>query len=131
MKKKSTLNQRLILIVDDEIKMRKKYKKFLAKAGFNVVEASDAMEASEILMKEKSLLDLILLDINMAEVDGRDVFEIIDEYCPSIPVIVSSVYPVSEQKFRIPRAVDYFQKLSKEKTLLDKIRNALGLEAVK
>lgn len=128
MKRKSTLNQRLILIIDDEVKMRKKYKKFLTRAGFKVTEAANAMEASEALMKGKSLLDLILLDIQMAEVDGRDVFDIIDEYCPNIPVIVSSVYPVSEQKSRIPRAADYFHKLSKEKTLLEKIRSVLGLE---
>ncbi|MFA5059561.1 MAG: response regulator [Candidatus Omnitrophota bacterium] len=120
--------KRLIFIVDDEKELRKKYKKLLIKEGFKVVEASNALEVANILMREKSKLDLILLDINISEVDGRDIFDIIEEYVPGLPVIVTSVYPVSEQKLRIPKAVDYYHKLQKEESLIKKIKNALGLE---
>ena len=118
---------RSILIVDDEREMRKKYKKFLVANGFRVVEAPDAVEVANVLMREKSQLDLILLDINIAEVDGRDIFDIIDEYAPGMPVIVSSVYPTSEQKFRIPHADDYFSKSQKDEILLTKVRSLLGI----
>lgn len=126
MKTKPVLN-RTILLVDDEIGMRKKYRKFLTNKGFRVIEAPDALEVATVLMREKSSLDLILLDINIAQVDGRDIFEIIDEYAPDLRVIVSSVYPISDQKIRIPRAADYYNKSHDTNVLFRKIKNILGL----
>src|SRR3989338_8887733 len=98
---------RTILIIDDDEEIRKRYKKSLAAEGFDVLEAPNALEVANVLMREKSRIDLILLDINLPEVDGREIFEIIDEYAPSLDVLVTSVYPISDQQLRIPRAVDY------------------------
>ena len=118
---------RTILIVDDEKKFRDKYKKMLVKSGFDVIEASSALEVAEALMRDKSRIDLILLDINLPEVDGRGIFEIVDEYAPSIDIIVTSVLPLGDQRLTIPRAIDYFQKSKDSKVLLGKIKDALGL----
>ena len=118
---------RKILIVDDEKEMRKKYKAFLVAEGFGVLEAPNALEVSNILMREKSNIDLILLDINLPEIDGRDIFDIIDEYAPELKIIVTSVHPLQDQKLKIPRAADYYNKSQKEDVLLRKIRNVLGV----
>ena len=125
------MSKRTVFIVDDEKPMRRKYKKLLTENGFRVVEAPDALEVANTLMRERNSLDLILLDVNIAEVDGRDIFEIIDEYAPGMPVIVSSVYPTSEQKFRIPHSDDYFSKSQKDEILLAKVRNLLGIKEEK
>lgn len=114
-------------MVDDEPAMRKKYRKLLRQEGFKVIVANDAVDAANVLMREKANIDLILLDINMAEIDGRDTFDIIDEYSPGMQVIVTSVYPVSEQKFKIPRAVDYYDKSQNGEVLIKKIKKVLGL----
>ena len=123
--------KRTILIVDDERGIRSKYKKFLKKEGFRVLEAPNALEVANLLMREKSTLDLILLDINMREVDGRDIFDIIDEYAPSLQVIVSSIFPLHDQKLKIPRAADYFNKSHKKELLLSKIKKILGVSDLK
>ena len=123
--------KRTILIVDDEREMRSKYKKFLKKEGFRVLEAPNALEVANILMREKSTLDLILLDINIREVDGRDIFEIIDEYAPNLQVIVSSIFPLQDQKLKIPRAADYYNKSHKKELLLSKIKKVLGVSNLK
>ena len=120
--------KRNVLIIDDERDMRKKYKRYLIENDFRVIEARDATEVIDALMLERSQLDLILLDINIKEVDGRDIFDILDEYASNIPVIVSSVYPINDQKLRIPRATDYFNKAQKDEILLAKIKTILGLE---
>ena len=120
---------RTVLIVDDERDMRKRYKTLLKANGFKVFEARDAVEVANVLMREKSQLDLILLDINIAEIDGRGIFDIIDEYAPSIPIIVNSIYPLNDQKLRIPRATGYFNKAQKDEVLLKKIKDVLGVEA--
>ena len=121
---------RTILVVDDEKVFRKKYRGLLKEKGFKVKTASSALEVSEVLMRDKSLIDLILLDINIPEVDGRGIWEIIDEYAPQLQIIVTSVNPLHDQKIRIPRAADYYNKADKEATLLKKITRVLGVEKV-
>ena len=120
---------RTVLIVDDEREMRKRYKALLKANGFKVFEARDAIEVANILMREKSQLEVILLDINIAELDGRDIFDIIDQYAPNIPIIVNSIYPINDQKLRIPRATDYFNKAQKDEVLLKKIKDIMGVPA--
>ena len=118
---------RTILIIDDEKEFRKKYKKLLKEKGFTVIEAENALDVGNSLMRDHSKIDLILLDINIPEVDGRGIWEIIDEYAPELPIIVTSVHPIVDQKLKVPRCADYFSKLHKEDLLLSKIMKVLGM----
>ena len=121
------IKTRTILVVDDEKEFRKKYKKILKAEGYKVYEAQSAVDVADHLMRSR--LDLILLDINIPEVDGRDIFDIIDEYPSQRPaIIVTSVYPVSEQKFKIRKAADYYDKSKDPELLLRKVRNILGVD---
>ena len=58
-----------ILVVDDESRMRKLVKDFLAKKNFQVLEASDGEEAMDIFYQEKDIA-LIILDVMMPKMDG-------------------------------------------------------------
>jgi DNA-binding response OmpR family regulator len=128
---KTDVPLRTVMIVDDEIVFRKRYRRVLAAEGFRILEAPNALEVANLLMRKKSSIDLILLDINIPEIDGRGIFEIIDEYAPNLAIIVTSVHPLNDQKLRIPRAADYFNKSQKDDVLLKKVRNILGVEAHK
>lgn len=108
-----------VLIVDDENRIRAIYKRMLTEAGLTVHEASNAEEATHVLITEK--LDLILLDINMPIVDGKTVYEIIQEYDPNIKIIVSSVYPLDVQRKMLPQAKGYHDKSHGASNLLDKV----------
>lgn len=119
---------RTVLVVDDEFGTRKRYKKVLKSAGFDVLEAPDAVEVVNSLMRDKSRIDLILLDLQIPEVDGRGIFEILTEYAPQIDIMVSSILPLQEQKLRIPRAVGYFNKAENDTDFLRKVKSALGVE---
>lgn len=60
-----------ILIADDDHTTHISYKKILTKAGFNVEHAYDGLETFD---KACTLLpDIILLDISMPYMDGRDI----------------------------------------------------------
>ena len=119
--------KRTILVVDDEKEFRKKFKWMLRDEGFRVFEASNAVDVASILMREATALELILLDINIPDVDGRGIFDIIDEYAPNIDIIVTSVHPLQDQKLKIPRAADYFQKQQSNEVLLKKVKKILGV----
>lgn len=114
---------RKILIVDDEIRIRKIYCTLLISEGFEIFEAQNAKEAREIL--KKANIDLILLDIKMADVGGNELYEIIRSFHRHCKVIVSSVYPLDEQKILIQGAADYYDKAQGIEILLTKVDNIL------
>ena len=68
-----------ILVVDDEQRMRKLVKDFLAKDGFKVVEASDGEAAIDIFFADKNI-ELIILDVMMPKMDGWEVCREIRKY---------------------------------------------------
>ncbi len=112
-----------ILIVDDEKKIRKIFSNFLVSEGFKAYEVANAMEVPSLLLTEN--IDLILLDIDMPEIDGGKIYnviEIIRIFNPKIKVIVASVFPVEEQKQKISSAADYYDKSEGIEVLLKKIK---------
>ncbi|MBN1227613.1 MAG: response regulator [Deltaproteobacteria bacterium] len=114
---------RKILIVDDEIRIRKMYNALLISEGFEAFEAQNAQEARKIL--KEADIDLILLDIKMDEVEGNELYEIIRLFHRQCKVIVTSVYPLNEQKKRIQGAADYYDKAQGIDILLAKVDKVL------
>jgi len=112
-----------ILVVDDEKKIRDLYKKLLTAEGYKVIEASNAAEANGLLMKDR--IDVVLLDIKMPEIDGGEMYEVIKLFHRKSKVIVTSVYPLDEQKRIINDAADYYDKSQGYDALLDKIKRVL------
>ena len=75
-----------ILVVDDESRMRKLVKDFLAREGYTVLEAGDGMEAMDIFYEEKDIA-LVILDVMMPKMDGWQVCREIRE-SSKVPVIM-------------------------------------------
>ena len=59
-----------ILVVDDEARMRKLIRDFLAAKGFSILEAEDGEKALEVFEENKNKITLILLDVMMPKLDG-------------------------------------------------------------
>lgn len=64
------MNNITILVVDDESRMRKLIKDFLAVKGYKILEAADGEKALEVFETEKDKISLILLDVMMPKLDG-------------------------------------------------------------
>ncbi len=109
-----------ILIVEDEDKVRKLHAELLESEGYAVVSVSDAVQASEILLKKH--FDIILLDINLPHVYGSVLFDLMQVFHKSIEVIVTSVYPVEEQRKIMKDAAEYYDKAQGVDILLEKIK---------
>ena len=76
-----------ILIVDDEQRMRKLIKDFLTTKGYNILEAEDGEKALEIFEKQKSKINLIILDVMMPKLDGWPVLRQIRQNS-KVPIIM-------------------------------------------
>ena len=68
-----------VLMVDDEARMRKLVKDFLAIKGYKVIEAEDGEQAVDIFFKEKDI-GLVILDVMMPKMDGWEVLKTIRKY---------------------------------------------------
>ena len=75
-----------ILVVDDESRMRKLVHDFLAKAGYQVLEAADGAEAVDIFFERKDIA-LVILDVMMPKLDGYQVLKEIRAYS-KVPVVM-------------------------------------------
>ena len=75
-----------ILVVDDESRMRKLVKDFLAREGYTVLEAGDGMEAMDVFYAEKDIA-LVILDVMMPKMDGWQVCREIRE-SSKVPIIM-------------------------------------------
>ena len=64
-----------VLVVDDDSDIRGKYKKALEAEDFNVLDAPDAIEVANILMRE-SQIDLVILDINLPGMSGFELLQL-------------------------------------------------------
>lgn len=73
---------KIVLVVDDESEIRQQLQELLLKEGYEVLQASDGEEALSVL--EKSLPDLIILDIIMPKIDGVKVLKKARETYPEI-----------------------------------------------
>lgn len=118
-----------VLIIDDEAGVTRFYRKLLESEKYEVLISNDAAEGTLSMVKSRNI-DLILLDINMPEVDGAYMLEIIKEYNPQIKVIIFSVRTIKEQREYIPYANDYFDKSQSVEILLEKIAKLLKDDCV-
>ena len=75
-----------ILVVDDEARMRKLVKDFLAIKGFQVLEAEDGEQALDVFFNQKDIA-LILLDVMMPRMDGWEVLKTIRKHS-KVPIIM-------------------------------------------
>ncbi len=79
---------KLILIVDDEARMRRFIQMNLELEGYRVIEASNGLQAIDKVRED--LPDLVLLDVMMPEMDGFEALSIIRE-TSVVPVIMLTV----------------------------------------
>ena len=66
------MDQKKILVVDDEARMRKIVKDFLVMNGYKVLEAEDGEQAVDMFYADKDIA-LIILDVMMPKLDGWEV----------------------------------------------------------
>lgn len=84
-------DRKTVLVVDDASLVRLYYRSTLQKAGFDVVEAMNGLEALERLLTAP--VDMLIVDVNMPQMDGFSFLEALRQKegpLASIPALVTS-----------------------------------------
>jgi len=117
-----------ILIVDDEINVRKLYSEELRGEGYQTVSASSVKEALEAVEKENP--DLVVLDIKLGEESGIDALVKIARQRKHLPVILNSAYSIYRDNFQTWAADAYIVKSVDLTPLKEKIKDLLTTRSV-
>lgn len=99
-----------ILIVDDDMVVRRSYLRSLESVSSNVEAACDGEEALQTM--EKNPFDIVLLDMRMPGQDGMSVLRTIKQKWPDSEVVIITGYPTVDSAKEAVRlgAYDYLAK---------------------
>ncbi|HVW83064.1 MAG TPA: response regulator, partial [Bryobacteraceae bacterium] len=105
-------NTATVLVIDDEAIVRQVCQTALESAGCSVLLAEDGQQGLQCLEEKGSEIQLILLDLGMPGMNGRQVLERVRATGRSIPVIVFSGYSEKEvtREFEGLRISSFLQK---------------------
>ena len=81
-----------ILLVEDDVVMRRLTRKMLEGHGYNVLEAEDGKRALEVIQSHHAPIDLVLTDVVMKEVNGPELVLRLIESHPAMKVVYMSGY---------------------------------------
>ncbi|WP_291684546.1 cell cycle histidine kinase CckA [Bradyrhizobium sp.] len=84
--------QGTILLVEDEEGLRSLNARGLRSRGYSVVEASNGIEALEVLEEKNGAVDLVVSDVVMPEMDGPTLLKSMRERNPDLKIIFVSGY---------------------------------------
>lgn len=82
--------ERKILIVDDQIGIRMLLEEVFKKEGFDTYLASRGIEALQIIEQVK--IDVVLLDLKIPQMDGKEVLKQLKLKYPNVPVVMMTAY---------------------------------------
>ncbi len=115
-----------ILVVEDDVFVREITTEGLKDYGYTVFSASGGEEASGIAGKYRDI-DLIISDVVMPGMDGRQVIAVLLEYCPNAGVLYMSGYTsnVIAHHNILDRGVNFIEKPFTPRMLALRVREIL------
>jgi CheY-like chemotaxis protein len=113
-----------VLVIDDEEALRFAVAKMLRRRGFSVLEAGDGRTGLVLFRSHADQIDVVLLDVTLPGLSGRDVLEELRKAQPTVKVILTSAY--GEERtlaaFGGERSLPYIRKPYRLSDLIDLIR---------
>ncbi len=119
---------RTVMLVEDEEMLRDLGVMLLESDGYRVLVAKDGIEAVEMFEAHADEIGLVVCDLGLPRLGGRDVFLRMKEIKPSVRAIVASGYLEPNMRTEILRAgvIDTIQKPYDFRELIERIRAIIG-----
>jgi len=117
-----------ILVVDDEAPFREMLRDMLGDMGHSVIERADGRTGVEYYRQSWKEIDLVVLDMVMPEMGGREAFTAIRGINPGARVVLASGYSVDGEAQRVLNegARGFIQKPFRSAELAEAIAKAMG-----
>jgi CheY-like chemotaxis protein len=115
-------NAPIILVVEDDDIVRMLIVDVLEELEFKVLEAGDGEDALEILKDSTKLIDLMMTDMGLPGMDGKELASEARKLRPSLPILFASGYAES---LDIPQGMQVIGKPFSIDQLRDKVKSVL------
>jgi two-component system, cell cycle sensor histidine kinase and response regulator CckA len=89
-------HKRTVLVVDDEEGLRSLVCRTLRAEGYGTLEAAHGAEALEVMEKSAEPVDLVVTDVVMPGMDGRELGRRLTQRWPTLPILYISAYDVND-----------------------------------
>lgn len=121
-----------ILLAEDEANLRYLARQFLEKQGYKVIEAADGVAAMQIAVAHEGVIHLLLTDVIMPGMNGRELAQRITEIRPNTKVLYMSGYTenVIGHNGTLDAGVRLLQKPFTLRDLKGKVREVLDSSPV-
>ncbi len=117
-----------ILVVDDEEVMRVTAKAILEGLGYEIILAENGKQAVDIFEQEAGAIDLVLLDMVMPVMNGRDCFAALQKHDPDVAVLLSSGFTREEdlKELKLMGLKGFIRKPYRSASLSQAVHEMLG-----
>jgi PAS domain S-box-containing protein len=118
----------VILVAEDDDAARLLAVEILEEFDYTVLEAGDGQQALELFKENLDHIDLIILDVIMPKLKGREVYDAVMKIDPLMKILFCSGYPkeVVRSQGGVEPGMNFLPKPFTPKELLMKIREMLG-----
>jgi CheY-like chemotaxis protein/two-component sensor histidine kinase len=116
-----------VLVVEDEEEVRKLAVQILRRQGYTVLEASQGNEASHICEQHKGAIHLMVMDVVMPGMNGRELAKSLEPHHPEMKVLYMSGYTDNTIVHHglLEKGLNFLQKPFTLEGLLRKVREVL------
>jgi CheY-like chemotaxis protein len=118
----SDLAQTLLVVEDDAI-VRMLIVDVLEELDYQVIEAEDGEAATTILQDRSTVIDLMMTDVGLPGMDGRELAVKARELRPQLPILFASGYA---DNVDVPAGMHSIGKPFSIDQLRDKVQHILG-----
>jgi CheY-like chemotaxis protein len=88
-----------LLVIDDEDLVRRSTARFFAGLGYQVLEAVDGLQGLEVFDQQRGQVDLVLLDLSMPGLSGREVLAQLKTRAPQLKILLFTGYAFARGEF--------------------------------
>lgn len=116
-----------ILVADDDPSVRELSEKVLGMFGYTVITAEDGDDAVRKFQENKDTIDLIVLDIIMPKMNGKEVSDEVKVIRPGMKTVYISGYPADfiTSRGMLDEKIELIEKPFNPRNLLRKVREVL------
>ena len=124
--------QETILVVEDETNLRRLARQYLETQGHKILEAEDGAAALQIVDGYRGAIDLLLTDVIMPGMNGRELATHISQLLPEIRVLYMSGYTENAigHDGMLDAGINLLQKPFSLPALKDRVREVLDSEPI-
>jgi PAS domain S-box-containing protein len=122
-----SLERALVLVVEDEPEVRTLVRRSLEAVGLSVLEAENGSEALEAITRKGEMPRLVVTDVIMPGLTGRELSEALARSRPELPVLFMSGYTGEDVLARslLPETAPFIQKPFAPEELVARVRTLL------